>query len=146
MSASAVLCDVQMDDSRPNRQNCITRYMKKKDTSNVVPVPVPQKLITIKSDKPDETDIAEPVSSMVDIVARMTDSEMFLQLKVSSFDLILSLDFIMQLMKFLHVSDEQKSENKRRAHIHTNNTGATAAAAAVVTATASQPEKCESSW
>lgn len=67
-----------------------------------------QKLLTTSVDEEiAEASLSEPISSMVDIVARMTDAEMFLQLKVSSFDLILSLDFIMQLLKFLHVPEEK---------------------------------------
>lgn len=112
--------------------------MKKKDKAIA---PISQKSILTTVDQEiaaAEAAGSEPVSSMVDIVARMTETEMFLQLKVSSFDLIISLDFIMQLLKFLHVPDEKPPESPPAA-IKT----VVPATGIVPTSGASQAEKCE---
>lgn len=133
MSVSIVLCDVQMDDARPNRQNCITRYMKKKETPKSCLDVSREFVSTIANTEVTDAELSEPVSSMVDIVSRMTDAEIFLQLKVSSFDLILSLDFIMQLVKFLYVPDEKAAVDAASPD--------TVNAAPVTTASVSQPGK-----
>lgn len=145
MSASIVLCDVQMDDARPNRQNYITRYMKKKETPNAPPPALKQLLMTSVDEDiaKAEAALTEPVSSMVDIVARMTDAEMFLQLKVSSFDLILSLDFIMQLLKFLHVPDEAAGGAVGGAATPATAVATGTAPVSAATASGTQPEKRE---
>lgn len=57
LSASAVLCDMQLDDTRPERINFITKFMKKRQDT------------TVGANKPDP--------SMLDVVARITDAEIF---------------------------------------------------------------------
>lgn len=60
----------------------------------------------------DSQDDAAPTSqssnSMVDIVVRMKQDETFANLKVSSFDLILSLEFLMKIAQFVTVPDDGK--------------------------------------
>lgn len=46
--------------------------------------------------------------SMVDIVACIKPDELFANLKVSSFDLILSLEFLLKLAQFVTVPDDTK--------------------------------------
>lgn len=48
------------------------------------------------------------VKSMVDIVACIRPDELFANLKVSSFDLILSLEFLLKLAQFVTVPDDTK--------------------------------------
>lgn len=48
-------------------------------------------------------------NSMVDIVVRMKQDEMFANLKVSSFDLILSLEFLLKIAQFVTVPQDSKS-------------------------------------
>lgn len=48
-------------------------------------------------------------NSMVDIVVRMKQDEMFANLKVSSFDLILSLEFLLKIAQFVTVPQDPKS-------------------------------------
>lgn len=45
-------------------------------------------------------------NSMVDIVVRIKVDETFANLKVSSFDLILSLEFLMKLAQFVYVPQD----------------------------------------
>lgn len=50
-------------------------------------------------------------NSMVDIVVRIKQDDTFANLKVSSFDLILSLEFLLKLAQFVTVPDDAKSLN-----------------------------------
>lgn len=92
LSASIVLCDVQLDDKRPDRQNCITKFMKKRESGTSIE---------------NEGTHHQPSTSMVDIVTRMTNSEVFVNLKVSSFDLILSLEFLNKIVKFITIPENE---------------------------------------
>lgn len=96
MSASIVLCDVQLDDIRPERQKFITKFMKKKE------------LEPLNDSQSDATFIQQSSNSMVDIVVRMKQDETFANLKVSSFDLILSLEFLLKIAQFIAVPDDGK--------------------------------------
>lgn len=60
--------------------------------------------------------------SMVDIVACLKPDEIFANLKVSSFDLILSLEFLLKLAQFVTIPDDTKPAS-----------GATAAVASTTT-------------
>lgn len=52
---------------------------------------------------------SQSAHSMVDIVVRMKQDEMFANLKVSSFDLILSLEFLLKIAQFVTVPQDTKS-------------------------------------
>lgn len=54
----------------------------------------------------DSSDATAPQTSMVDIVAHMKQDETFANLKVSSFDLILSLEFLLKIAQFLTIPDD----------------------------------------
>lgn len=86
--ASIVLCDMQLDDCRPNRENMITKFLNKRNRA-----------FTAGSDRICEDE--EPETTMLDIVFRVTRKEMFVNVLVSSFDLILSLEFLMRLLNFI---------------------------------------------
>lgn len=47
-------------------------------------------------------------NSMVDIVVRIKQEETFANLKVSSFDLILSLEYLLKIAQFVTIPDESK--------------------------------------
>lgn len=53
--------------------------------------------------------ISQSSNSMVDIVVRMKQDDTFANLKVSSFDLILSLEFLLKIAQFVTVPEESKS-------------------------------------
>lgn len=54
----------------------------------------------------DRSDAIEPQTSMVDIVAHVKQDETFANLKVSSFDLILSLEFLLKIAQFLTLPED----------------------------------------
>lgn len=53
--------------------------------------------------------ISQSSNSMVDIVVRMKQDDTFANLKVSSFDLILSLEFLLKIAQFVTVPEDSKS-------------------------------------
>lgn len=54
----------------------------------------------------ESTQIPNTSNSMVDIVVRIKQDETFANLKVSSFDLILSLEFLLKLAQFVSVPQD----------------------------------------
>lgn len=61
LSTSIVLCDIQLDDIRPNRENKLTRFMNRRETKN--------------SDN--SIDVDSVVRSMLDIVFNQSKDDMF---------------------------------------------------------------------
>lgn len=57
----------------------------------------------------DSSDDIAPQTSMVDIVAHVKQDETFANLKVSSFDLILSLEFLLKIAQFLTLPEDATS-------------------------------------
>lgn len=58
------------------------------------------------SSKPSAIIKSNSSNSMVDIVVRTKEDETFANLKVSSFDLILSLEFLMKLAQFVSIPQD----------------------------------------
>lgn len=113
--ASIVLCDMQLDDCRAHREHMITKYMGKKSITSVTAVAnaadavksVQQTNNTVDNAVDDDAAVVvKPETTMLDIVVRLTSAEMFANLVVSSFDLILSLEFLMQVVQFLKLPDD----------------------------------------
>lgn len=69
---------------------------------------------------------ASTANSMVDIVIRIKHDDTFANLKVSSFDLILSLEFLLKLAQFISVPDDVKSINSGPVPTTTNTSSNTA--------------------
>lgn len=69
LSTSIVLCDIQLDDIRPNRENKLTRFMNRRETKN--------------SDN--SIDVDSVVRSMLDIVFNQSKDDMFGKFFFSSF-------------------------------------------------------------
>uniref|UniRef100_A0A6B2EM79 Putative vacuolar protein n=1 Tax=Phlebotomus kandelakii TaxID=1109342 RepID=A0A6B2EM79_9DIPT len=88
LNTSIVLCDIQWDDIRPQRENMITRFMGRKNSGS--------------------EDSSE--KSMIDITASMKDSSIFAELRIRGFDLIISMDYIMRLMTFLNPPSSQNEK------------------------------------
>jgi vacuolar protein sorting-associated protein 13A/C len=96
MSTSIVLCDVNLDDTRPNREGKISRFMERRESKTAVNLDVPgTSASAIAQERKDEE------RSMIDVTFRMKENEMFADVKVFSFNLILSVDFLMKLSGFL---------------------------------------------
>lgn len=105
LSTSIVLCDVNLDDTRPNREGKITRFMERREreVSNILDVTGTSSSTELS--KQDE-------KSMIDVTFRMKENEMFADVKVFSFNLILCVDFLMKLSSFLQPSSEDGDESQ----------------------------------
>jgi vacuolar protein sorting-associated protein 13A/C len=111
LSTSLVLCDVNLDDTRPNREGKITRFMERRGRNE---------------DEPSTS--SDSTKSMIDITFRMKENEMFGDVKVFSFNLILSMDFLLKLSSFLQPEDSLASEDLQNAIIEQREYESTSAA------------------
>ncbi|XP_055538544.1 intermembrane lipid transfer protein Vps13 isoform X2 [Wyeomyia smithii] len=95
LNTAVILCDIRLDDIRPNRENMLTRLMERRSNKH--------SKISIASRSDDDETIAlmAPLHSMIDVTFNMEENEMFADVKVSSFNLILSVDFLLKLQQFL---------------------------------------------
>jgi vacuolar protein sorting-associated protein 13A/C len=109
MSTSIVLCDVNLDDTRPNREGKISRFMERRESEMTVNLDVPGTSASAIAQE-----MKEEEKSMIDVTFRMKENEMFADVKVFSFNLILSVDFLMKLSGFLQppaaTTDEDDDE------------------------------------
>lgn len=88
LSTSLVLCDVNLDDTRPNREGKITRFMERRE-------------------RDEDESVKDTTRSMIDITFRMKENDMFADVKVFSFNLILCVDFLLRLSEFLKPHDDE---------------------------------------
>lgn len=65
MSTALVLCDVHLDDTRPNRENKITRFMERREQGSS------------DLNLAETSDNANRTRSMIDVTFRMKDNDMF---------------------------------------------------------------------
>uniref|UniRef100_A0A182VBQ3 Vacuolar protein sorting-associated protein 13 n=1 Tax=Anopheles merus TaxID=30066 RepID=A0A182VBQ3_ANOME len=106
LNTAIVLCDIRLDDIRPNRENMLTRLMERRSQESSMD------LSSVKDcDEEPESSMAFPLRSMINITFNMKESDMFADVKVSSFNLILSVDFLLKLQQFLQPEElvEQKA-------------------------------------
>uniref|UniRef100_A0A182TV09 Vacuolar protein sorting-associated protein 13 n=1 Tax=Anopheles melas TaxID=34690 RepID=A0A182TV09_9DIPT len=106
LNTAIVLCDIRLDDIRPNRENMLTRLMERRSQESSMD------LSSVKDcDEEPESSLAFPLRSMINITFNMKESDMFADVKVSSFNLILSVDFLLKLQQFLQPEElvEQKA-------------------------------------
>uniref|UniRef100_A0AAG5D0Y8 Vacuolar protein sorting-associated protein 13 n=1 Tax=Anopheles atroparvus TaxID=41427 RepID=A0AAG5D0Y8_ANOAO len=106
LNTAIILCDIRLDDIRPNRENMLTRLMERRSTDSLVD------LSTVKeSEEAEDSLIVAPLRSMINITFNMKENDMFADVKVSSFNLILSVDFLLKLQQFLQPEElaEQKA-------------------------------------
>lgn len=65
-------------------------------------------IASLNSSSNGSSNASQSTNSMVDIVVRMKQDDTFANLKVSSFDLILSLEFLLKIAQFVTVPQEAK--------------------------------------
>lgn len=104
LQTSLLLVDCLLDDTRPNRKSKITRFMQRKTETGV------DNISNASTDSP------EKLRSMIDITFSQQQADTFLDVRVFSFNLILSMDFMMKISDFVTsglavVNSENKSQN-----------------------------------
>lgn len=107
LSTSIVLCDVNLDDTRPNREGKISRFMERRERamSSTLDIARASTSADLLHDKHEE-------KSMIDVTFRMKENEMFADVKVFSFNLILSMDFLMKLSTFLQPPNDDGDDSQ----------------------------------
>ncbi|KAM3967394.1 vacuolar protein sorting 13C isoform 2-T2 [Aphomia sociella] len=93
MHTSVLLVDCTLDDKRPGRGEKITRYLeRRRDRPDA------------KSDQQtDETlmEAHDKIRSMIDITYTMKNSDIFIDMRIFSFNLILAMDFLNKIAEFM---------------------------------------------
>ncbi|XP_039442815.1 intermembrane lipid transfer protein Vps13 isoform X7 [Culex pipiens pallens] len=106
LNTAIILCDIRLDDIRPNRENMLTRLMERRSTAeaNI-------SILSGRSDDAETAALTAPLHSMIDVTFNMKENDMFADVKVSSFNLILSVDFLLKIQQFLQPEElvEQKA-------------------------------------
>ncbi|XP_037949404.1 vacuolar protein sorting-associated protein 13 [Teleopsis dalmanni] len=97
LSTSIVLCNIQLDDKRKNTKSKITRYLGRKNWKHEDPHVFPSEC--------DENNR----SYMVDVTAIIREADSVAEVRVSSFDLILCIDFLLKLSHFFELPEESKN-------------------------------------
>ncbi|TDG48268.1 hypothetical protein AWZ03_005223 [Drosophila navojoa] len=90
-SVSVVLCNIQLDDTRSSNKSKIRQYLSCKNWDAE----------KSKKNKILETCQKEVWNYMVDITAIIKEDDVFAEVRVRSFDLIVCIDFLMKLTLFL---------------------------------------------
>ncbi|XP_053672745.1 intermembrane lipid transfer protein Vps13 [Anopheles nili] len=106
LNTAIVLCDIRLDDIRPNRENMLTRLMERRSNESFM------EISSVSDGKQEsESSMVTPLRSMINITFNMKENDMFADVKVSSFNLILSVDFLLKLQQFLQPEEltEQKA-------------------------------------
>jgi len=70
MSTSAILCDVNVDDTRPYRENKLTRFMKRREMHDPT-------LQQQQSDSNLEESSTITPKSMIDMICNMKENDLF---------------------------------------------------------------------
>ncbi|KAK2581118.1 hypothetical protein KPH14_007937 [Odynerus spinipes] len=105
LATSILLMNCTLDDTRPNRESSLTRIMER---TTAVP-----SVHEIEKD-------AKPVRSMLDVTVRQGPNDMFVDVRVFSFSIIVSLDYLMKIKDFFNtessVSNKTVSQSSQKGH------------------------------
>uniref|UniRef100_A0A2M4CVW7 Putative vacuolar protein n=1 Tax=Anopheles darlingi TaxID=43151 RepID=A0A2M4CVW7_ANODA len=95
LNTTIILCDIRLDDIRPNRENMLTRLMERRTNET-----------SENTENQKQFDMAAYSSmgshrSMINITLIMKKNDVFADILVSSFTLILSAEFLLKIQQFL---------------------------------------------
>lgn len=101
LTTNIVLCNMQLDDTRPSNTSEITKYLCRKDWFTAD--------LEKQAHSLESTDASEkPVKDsqyMLDITAVLKENDTVANVRISSFDLILCVDFLLKLAEFFKAPD-----------------------------------------
>ncbi|XP_028133900.2 intermembrane lipid transfer protein Vps13 isoform X1 [Diabrotica virgifera virgifera] len=95
---SVLLMNCLMDDARPGREGKLNRIIDRSSPKDATYEFVDPKSASTKS--------------MIDVTFQMKDNEMFADIRVFSFTIILSIEYLMKLAEFFKIPEEQEQEIK----------------------------------
>ncbi|XP_046738037.1 vacuolar protein sorting-associated protein 13 isoform X1 [Diprion similis] len=90
LATSVLLMNCTLDDTRLNREGSLTRIMERIDQP-------------LQSDESSPEKEAKPIRSMVDMTLRKGINDTFVDVRVFSFSIIVSLDYLMKVKDFFNV-------------------------------------------
>ncbi|KAF5306759.1 hypothetical protein FQA39_LY01517 [Lamprigera yunnana] len=99
IACSVLLVNCLMDDLRKDREGKLTRLMERK--------------VELHSDKPStsiSSDTLEPVKSMIDVTFQQKGTDMFVDVRVFSFTLILSVDYLLKVAEFFTKTESPQTK------------------------------------
>ncbi|KAI4489144.1 hypothetical protein M0804_004642 [Polistes exclamans] len=96
LATSILLMNCTLDDIRPNRESTLTRLMERTTA-----------LSTVHDTEKD----TKPVRSMLDVTVRQGTNDMFVDVRVFSFSIIVSLDYLMKIKDFFNIESSTTSKN-----------------------------------
>ncbi|XP_015115234.1 vacuolar protein sorting-associated protein 13 isoform X2 [Diachasma alloeum] len=97
LATSILLMNCTLDDTRQVRQGSLTRIMER--TSAIPSIDDLTK------------DDSKPVRSMLDVTVRKSSNDMFVDVRVFSFSIIVSLDYLMKVKEFFDVEGSESTQN-----------------------------------
>lgn len=109
LSTSVRLVDCLLDDTRVGREGKITRLMESKA---LLPSDLPQTLLSPTSEAANRT--------MLDVTVRMKPNDMFVDVRIFSFNLIVSIDYLLKISNFFVGAD---AKPKPIAQVSSKSTG-----------------------
>ncbi|XP_047359321.1 vacuolar protein sorting-associated protein 13 isoform X2 [Vespa velutina] len=96
LATSILLMNCTLDDIRPSRESTLTRLM--------------ERTTTYSSAHESEKD-AKTVRSMLDVTVRRGPNDIFVDVRVFSFSIIVSLDYLMKIKDFFNIESSTSSKN-----------------------------------
>ncbi|XP_035721159.1 vacuolar protein sorting-associated protein 13-like isoform X2 [Vespa mandarinia] len=96
LATSILLMNCTLDDIRPSRESTLTRLMER---------------TTAYSSAHDSEKDAKSVRSMLDVTVRRGPNDIFVDVRVFSFSIIVSLDYLMKIKDFFNIESSTSSKN-----------------------------------
>lgn len=106
LTTNIVLCNMQLDDTRPNNTSEITKYLCRKDWSSSE---LGKDMQNYEPNEEGDEKFAKDSQYMLDITAVLKENDTVANIRISSFDLILCVDFLLQLGEFFKTADVAES-------------------------------------
>ncbi|XP_054740711.1 intermembrane lipid transfer protein Vps13 [Anastrepha obliqua] len=100
LNTSIVLCNIQIDDTRTSNKSPIKKYLCRKDWNEM-------QLHGQNEQRADVVDACKAEANyMLDLTASIKEDDVFAEVRVSSFDLILCVDYLLKLADFFKLPEE----------------------------------------
>ena len=107
LTTNIVLCNMQLDDTRPHNTSEITKYLCRKDWS-ALELEKDMRNYESKEAEIDERLVTD-TQYMLDVTAVIKQNDTVANVRISSFDLILCVDFLLKLTEFFKTADVAES-------------------------------------
>ncbi|XP_036331860.1 vacuolar protein sorting-associated protein 13 [Rhagoletis pomonella] len=108
LNTSVVLCNIQIDDTRLSNKSPIKKYLCRKDWNEN----------QLDQEAEESTDVMDAckkdVNYMLDLTASIREDDVFAEVRVSSFDLILCVDYLLKLADFFKLPEDSEPTSPQK--------------------------------